>query len=59
MNLVERLNARFNNVIHDGLAAFGGWVDPWLARLERQDMSNALGRDISMDLRGCSCGCGG
>ncbi|AIM51000.1 hypothetical protein SEA_MODRAGONS_57 [Mycobacterium phage Modragons] len=49
MNLVERLNARFNNVIHDGLAAFGGWVDPWLARLERQAMSNALGRDISMD----------
>jgi len=49
VNLVERLNARFNNVIHDGLAAFGGWVDPWLARLERQAMSNALGRDISMD----------
>ncbi|AQT25865.1 hypothetical protein SimranZ1_53 [Mycobacterium phage SimranZ1] len=46
MNLVERLNARFNNVIHDGLAAFGGWVDPWLARLERQAMSNALGRDF-------------
>ncbi|AWH13752.1 hypothetical protein I5H27_gp050 [Mycobacterium phage DillTech15] len=49
MNLVERLNARFNNVIHDGLAAFGAVVDPWLARLERQAMSNALGRDISMD----------
>ncbi|AEK07815.1 hypothetical protein FDI59_gp065 [Mycobacterium phage Yoshi] len=49
MNLVERLNARFNNVIHDGLAAFGGWVDPWLARLERQAMSNALGRDFGLD----------
>ncbi|ALA48594.1 hypothetical protein POPTART_47 [Mycobacterium phage PopTart] len=49
MNLVERLNARFNNVIHDGLAVFGGWVDPWLARLERQAMSNALGRDIGLD----------
>ncbi|ADU15930.1 hypothetical protein PBI_WEE_56 [Mycobacterium phage Wee] len=54
MNLVERLNARFNNAIHDGLAVFGdglavlgGWVDPWLARLERQAMSNALGRDVS------------
>ncbi|QGH79628.1 hypothetical protein SEA_MINNIE_58 [Mycobacterium phage Minnie] len=49
MNLVERLNARFNNVIHDGLALVGAVVDPWLARLERQAMSNALGRDISMD----------
>ncbi|WNM65164.1 hypothetical protein SEA_STAP_52 [Mycobacterium phage Stap] len=49
MNLVERLNARFNNVIHDGLAAFGAVVDPWLARLERQDMSNALGRDFGLD----------
>ncbi|QDF19944.1 hypothetical protein HWC44_gp057 [Mycobacterium phage ThetaBob] len=46
MNLVERLNARFNNAIHDGLAVFGGWVDPWLVRLERQAMSNALGRDV-------------
>ncbi|AWN04975.1 hypothetical protein I5H21_gp051 [Mycobacterium phage Byougenkin] len=49
MNLVERLNARFNNVIHDGLAAFGAVVDPWLARLERQAMSNALGRDVGLD----------
>ncbi|AAN07978.1 hypothetical protein PBI_CHE9D_60 [Mycobacterium phage Che9d] len=49
MNLVERLNARFNNVIHDGLAVLGGWVDPWLARLERQAMSNALGRDVGLD----------
>ncbi|QBI97393.1 hypothetical protein SEA_FANCYPANTS_56 [Mycobacterium phage Fancypants] len=49
MNLVERLNARFNNVIHDGLALVGAVVDPWLARLERQAMSNALGRDICMD----------
>ncbi|AER49460.1 hypothetical protein SG4_50 [Mycobacterium phage SG4] len=49
MNLVERLNARFNNVIHDGLALVGAVVDPWLAKLERQAMSNALGRDISMD----------
>lgn len=49
MNLVERLNARFNNVIHDGLALVGAVVDPWLARLERQAMNNALGRDISMD----------
>lgn len=49
MNLVERLNARFNNVIHDGLAAFGAVVDPWLARLERQAMSNALGRDFGLD----------
>ncbi|QIG61449.1 hypothetical protein SEA_RADIANCE_53 [Mycobacterium Phage Radiance] len=48
MNLVERLNARFNNVIHDGLAAFGAVVDPWLARLERQAMSNALGKDRYM-----------
>ncbi|AIM40446.1 hypothetical protein PBI_ESTAVE1_56 [Mycobacterium phage Estave1] len=47
MNLVERLNARFNNVIHDGLALVGAVVDPWLARLERQAMSNALGRDVS------------
>ncbi|AGT12463.1 hypothetical protein HAMULUS_54 [Mycobacterium phage Hamulus] len=49
MNLVERLNARFNNVIHDGLALVGAVVDPWLAKLERQAMSNALGRDISLD----------
>lgn len=49
VNLVERLNARFNNVIHDGLAAFGAVVDPWLARLERQAMSNALGRDFGLD----------
>ncbi|AOT26037.1 hypothetical protein SEA_KERSH_55 [Mycobacterium phage Kersh] len=49
MNLVERLNARFNNVIHDGLALVGAVVDPWLARLERQDMSNALGRDFGLD----------
>ncbi|AEJ93134.1 hypothetical protein FDG57_gp057 [Mycobacterium phage Mutaforma13] len=49
MNLVERLNARFNNAIHDGLAAFGAVVDPWLARLERQAMSNALGRDFGLD----------
>ncbi|QIQ63397.1 hypothetical protein I5H96_gp49 [Mycobacterium phage Veteran] len=49
MNLVERLNARFNNVIHDGLAAFGAVVDPWLAKLERQAMSNALGRDFGLD----------
>ncbi|AUV60554.1 hypothetical protein SEA_OLDBEN_51 [Mycobacterium phage OldBen] len=49
MNLVERLNARFNNAIHDGLALVGAVVDPWLARLERQAMSNALGRDITMD----------
>jgi len=53
VNLVERLNAWFNNVIHDGLAAFGGWVDPWLARLERQAMSNALGRDIGLDYADC------
>ncbi|AGM61472.1 hypothetical protein M609_gp056 [Mycobacterium phage Job42] len=49
MNLVERLNARFNNVIHDGLALVGAVVDPWLARLERQAMSNALGRDFGLD----------
>ncbi|QCW22130.1 hypothetical protein SEA_POLKA14_52 [Mycobacterium phage Polka14] len=49
MNLVERLNARFNNVIHDGLALLGAVVDPWLARLERQAMSNALGRDFGLD----------
>ncbi|ATN88658.1 hypothetical protein SEA_DEMSCULPINBOYZ_63 [Mycobacterium phage Demsculpinboyz] len=49
MNLVERLNARFNNVIHDGLALVGAVVDPWLAKLERQAMSNALGRDIGLD----------
>ena len=49
MNLVERLNARFNNVIHDGLALVGAVVDPWLAKLERQAMNNALGRDISLD----------
>ncbi|QNO12371.1 hypothetical protein I5H85_gp056 [Mycobacterium phage Royals2015] len=49
MNLVERLNARFNNVIHDGLALVGAVVDPWLARLERQAMSNALGRDVGLD----------
>ncbi|UJE15599.1 hypothetical protein SEA_MADIBA_51 [Mycobacterium phage Madiba] len=49
MNLVERLNARFNNVIHDGLALVGAVVDPWLARLERQAMSNALGRDLGLD----------
>ncbi|QGJ88222.1 hypothetical protein PBI_STANNES_52 [Mycobacterium phage StAnnes] len=49
MNLVERLNARFNNVIHDGLALVGAAVDPWLAKLERQAMSNALGRDIGLD----------
>ncbi|ABQ86122.1 hypothetical protein PBI_TWEETY_53 [Mycobacterium phage Tweety] len=48
MNLVERLNARFNNVIHDGLALVGAVVDPWLARLERQAMSNALGKDRYM-----------
>ncbi|QGJ91773.1 hypothetical protein I5H15_gp051 [Mycobacterium phage Blexus] len=46
MNLVERL---FNNVIHDGLALVGAVVDPWLARLERQAMSNALGRDFGLD----------
>ncbi|QYC54842.1 hypothetical protein SEA_ZIZZLE_58 [Mycobacterium phage Zizzle] len=49
MNLVERLNARFNNVIHDGLALVGAVVDPWLARLKRQAMSNALGRDFGLD----------
>ncbi|UVK60502.1 hypothetical protein SEA_SABBB_58 [Mycobacterium phage Sabbb] len=49
MNLVERLNARFNNVIHDGLALVGAVVDPWLAKLERQAMSNALGRDFGLD----------
>ncbi|AAN12454.1 hypothetical protein PBI_CHE8_56 [Mycobacterium phage Che8] len=49
MNLVERLNARFNNVIHDGIALVGAVVDPWLARLERQAMSNALGRDFGSD----------
>ncbi|AEJ93238.1 hypothetical protein BJD73_gp49 [Mycobacterium phage Brocalys] len=49
MNLVERLNARFNNVIHDGLALVGAVVDPWLARLKRQAMSNALGRDVGLD----------
>ncbi|AXC34963.1 hypothetical protein SEA_SANDALPHON_55 [Mycobacterium phage Sandalphon] len=48
MNLVERLNARFNNVIHDGLALVGAVVDLWLARLERQAMSNALGKDRYM-----------
>ncbi|AXH69826.1 hypothetical protein I5H55_gp51 [Mycobacterium phage Krakatau] len=46
MNLVERL---FNNVIHDGLALVGAVVDPWLAKLERQAMSNALGRDFGLD----------
>ncbi|AKQ06952.1 hypothetical protein PBI_OVECHKIN_50 [Mycobacterium phage Ovechkin] len=49
VNLVERLNARFNNVIHDGLALVGAVVDPWLAKLERQAMSNALGRDFGLD----------
>ncbi|AIW02442.1 hypothetical protein I5H64_gp052 [Mycobacterium phage MinionDave] len=49
MNLVDRLNARFNNVIHDGLALVGAVVDPWLAKLERQAMSNALGRDFGLD----------
>ncbi|AYR00408.1 hypothetical protein I5H98_gp051 [Mycobacterium phage Whouxphf] len=53
MNLVERLNARFNNVIHDGLALVGAVVDPWLARLERQAMNNALGRDIGLDYGDC------
>ncbi|XAF37051.1 hypothetical protein [Mycobacterium phage MKC-IRE-02] len=46
MNLVERL---FNNVIHDGLALVGAVVDPWLDKLERQAMSNALGRDFGLD----------
>ncbi|AEK09677.1 hypothetical protein PBI_MOZY_63 [Mycobacterium phage Mozy] len=36
MNLVERLNARFNNAIHDGLAVFGGWVDS-LAAVEAEE----------------------
>lgn len=53
MNLVERLNARFNNVIHDGLALVGAVVDPWLARLERQAMNNALGRDFGLDYGDC------
>ena len=53
MNLVERLNARFNNVIHDGLALVGAVVDPWLAKLERQAMSNALGRDFGLDYGDC------
>ncbi|QAY10981.1 hypothetical protein SEA_POLLYWOG_54 [Mycobacterium phage Pollywog] len=53
MNLVERLNARFNNVIHDGLALVGAVVDPWLAKLERQAMNNALGRDFGLDYGDC------
>ncbi|AIK67663.1 hypothetical protein VC69_gp048 [Mycobacterium phage Inventum] len=53
MNLVERLNARFNNAIHDGLALVGAVVDPWLARLGRQAMNNALGRDIGLDYGDC------
>ncbi|QFR56888.1 hypothetical protein SEA_JUICE456_54 [Mycobacterium phage Juice456] len=36
-------------MIHDGLALVGAVVDPWLARLERQAMSNALGRDVGLD----------
>ncbi|AYQ99570.1 hypothetical protein PBI_IRISHSHERPFALK_54 [Mycobacterium phage IrishSherpFalk] len=36
-------------MIHDGLALVGAVVDPWLAKLERQAMSNALGRDFGLD----------
>ncbi|AVJ50697.1 hypothetical protein SEA_OGOPOGO_58 [Mycobacterium phage Ogopogo] len=49
MNLVERLNARFNNVIHDGLAEVGYLLERVFVPLNRKAMSNALGRDIGLD----------
>ncbi|QOP65015.1 hypothetical protein I5H38_gp54 [Mycobacterium phage Firehouse51] len=49
MNLVERLNARFNNVIHDGLAEVGYLLERVFVPLNRKAMSNALGRDIALD----------
>ncbi|QFG04876.1 hypothetical protein SEA_NITZEL_50 [Mycobacterium phage Nitzel] len=53
MNLVERLNARFNNVIHDGLAEVGYLLERVFVPLNRKAMSNALGRDIGLDYGDC------
>ncbi|QGH77870.1 hypothetical protein SEA_KENUHA5_51 [Mycobacterium phage Kenuha5] len=49
MNLVERLNARFNNVIHDGIAEVGYLLERVFVPLNRKAMSNALGRDFALD----------